>query len=70
MSQIMDRDKRFIMDKIKLGRSGKSFYIWGVPEEMKGPYASHNDAQVVYDSILKNHKDWEVSGKGIVKKTA
>ena len=65
---IMERDTRFIMDKIKLGRSGKSFYIWGVPEDIKGPYTTHTEAQVVYDSILNSHQDWEVSGKGIVKK--
>lgn len=68
MSAIMDRDKRVIMDKIKLGRSGKSYFIWGVPEEMKGPYTSHTEAQAVYDLILTHHNDWEVSGKGIVKK--
>lgn len=68
MSNVMDRDKRFIMDKIKLGRSGKSFFIWGAPDDMKGPYPTHSEAQVVYDSIINNHTDYEVSGKGIVKK--
>lgn len=65
---ILDRDKRFIMDKIKLGRSGKSFFIWGVPEDIRGPYSSHAEATIVYDSIIANHQDWKVSGKGIVRK--
>lgn len=68
MRDVMNRDKRVIMDKLKLGRSGRSFFIWGAPESVRGPYNTHAEAQVVYEDILNNHTDYEVSGKGIVKK--
>ena len=61
---IMDRDKRYLMDNLKVGRSGKSFYIWGAPEDMKGPYPTHQEANAVYESILNHVDDYKVVAKG------
>ena len=65
---IMDRDKRYLMDNLKVGRSGKSYYVWGAPEDMKGPYTTHKDAEVAYNSIVDNVDDYNVVSKGVVEK--
>lgn len=56
------------MDMIKLGRSGKNFYVFGAPEEWYGPHASGREAEKAYTYIIDNFKDFEVVNRKIRKK--
>lgn len=63
-----DLRQRYIKDFLKLGRTGKSYYIFGAPEDMKGPYGTPKEAEAVYKSIVDNFQEYEIIDRKVLKK--
>jgi hypothetical protein len=64
----IDLKQRYLMDFVKVGRSGKLFYVFGAPEDLKGPYSSAKDAEKAYNSIIDNFEDYEVIDRKVRRK--
>lgn len=65
----LDKRQRYIMDFIKVGRSGKNFYVFGAPGDLKGPHSSEKEAKAAHTSILDNFEDYEVVDRKLRKKS-
>ena len=64
----IDNKQRYLMDFVKVGRSGKMFYVFGAPEEWYGPHSSAREAEKAYNHIVDNFEEFEVKGRKIYKK--
>lgn len=63
-----DKSQRYLKDFVKVGRSGSSYYVYGAPEDMKGPYDTPQEAEKIYNQIIDNYKDFEVINRRVQKK--
>jgi hypothetical protein len=56
------------MDFIRVGRSGRMFYVYGAPEEWYGPHSSAGDAEKAYTYIVDHFEDFEVVDRKVYKR--
>lgn len=60
--------KKYFEDFLKTGRIGKQYYVFGAPEDLKGPYDHPNEAEEALNKILNNHDKFEVVNRVVVHK--
>jgi hypothetical protein len=65
---VIDRTKRYLLDFIKVGRSGKQYFVYGAPEDLKGPYESAQAAQDAYNYISSHYEEFEVVNRKVQRK--
>jgi len=64
----IDKRRQHIKQFLKLGRIGSKFYLFGGPEDIKGPYDHPKEATKVLDEVLDNFKDYEVVDRKVRRK--
>ena len=65
----IDKKQRYLMDFVRVGRSGKKFYVFGAPSEWYGPHKTAKEAMDAYDYIVANFKQFEVVDRKLRKKS-
>lgn len=64
----IDKSQRYLSEFLKVGRTGKIYYVFGAPKDLEGPYDSVKDATAVHKNIIDNYKDYEVVDRKIRRK--
>lgn len=65
---VVDIKQRYLKDFVRVGRSGKHYYVFGAPNEWYGPHSSVKEAEKAYSYIVDHFEEFEIINRKIHKK--